>query len=184
MSDFQSAMAFVFQNEGVTEEKTGLVHEKEDNGGLTNYGLSMAFLKKANPSITEDEVISMTRFEAMDYYQKYFWIKCLCDKIESQRISTYYFDCCVNHGGNQACLLLQRALMAIGEVYNDSIHVDGIIGEQTLSCVHKATTVDGKEDALISALKVERAYLYKKITRLDPTQAVFLVGWLKRAYRG
>lgn len=177
MADFDEALKFVLANEG------GLSDNPNDAGGLTNFGISLRFLRSFGDKydfnkngILEDDIKALTKEQvALIYYQE-FWRAAPFEKILNDRIANYVFDCCVHHGVAVGIRLLQRALWAsfsrIGYVADD-----GILGLMTLKGANEATFM------LLSALPAERAGYCRLLAAKQAKNEVFLNGWLTRCYR-
>jgi len=162
---FEHALTRTLQFEG------GFAQHKADNGGATNRGISLRFLRSVQPEATDETVRNMTHEEAAGLYLKYFWLPCY--DTMPQDVSCRVFDMAVVSGPVQAAKCIQRALLACGQPMKD----DGIIGNKTMAAIR--TT---KPELLLPALRSEMAAHFRCIVARDPSQHVFLDGWLKRAY--
>lgn len=172
MADFNIAIEKVFKNEG------GYNNVKGDNGGATNFGLSLRFLQGIYPDWTEKQVKELTKEAALQIYKQFFWNRTRYCEISNQRIANYVLDCAVNHGPAQANKFLQRAIMAV-DTPPSIVKDDGILGNITLSKVNSAEI---EKLALWCCLKAIRADFFRALVRKDKTQEKFLKGWLSRAY--
>lgn len=165
-SAFESAFQRTLAKEG------GLARHKADNGGVTNHGISLRFLRSVQPEATEDTIRDLTLDAAKALYHRYFWLPSY--DAMPQDVAVRVFDMAVVSGPVQAAKCIQRALLACGHDIKD----DGILGNKTMAAVR--TT---KPDILIPALRSEMAAHFRCIVARDPSQGVFLAGWLKnRAY--
>ena len=168
--EFYFAVQSVLKNEG------GFVDNKNDNGGATNFGISLRFYKmEVDKNATIETIKTLKEKDAIEIYRRCFWKRFKCDKIGGI-LGVKYFDASVNMGNYYATLCLQRALIANGYVVDD----DGIMGEKTLTAISEAVNTNKK--SLLSAYKSELAGYYRWIVAKNKTQEVFLKGWLKRAY--
>lgn len=138
--------------------KVGYVNIPQDRGGEVKYGIA----QRANPNIS---VRTLDLQLAKHVYFARYWLAAGCDQL-AYPLSTIHFDGSVNHGPIQAIRFLQRAA---------GTSVDGVLGPQTLAAV-------AKQDArlLIQHISADRTRFYYTIVRDDPTQAIFLNGWLRR----
>lgn len=162
---FDKAMEFVFKWEG------GLCEDKNDRGGITNYGVSLAFLKTVKPDATREDIINMTKDDAADLFYKNFWLPCHCDELPD-RIAFVVFDTAVNTGVKQASKFLQRVI---------GVKDDGVIGKDTLAAVDEMfMDYEMSEDFMVAEYMKKRAQFYKDIVKKRPSQEVFLKGWLNR----
>jgi lysozyme family protein len=106
-------------------------------------------------------------------YYTDFWEQQLYEQIESDKIAEKIFDFAVNIGTNNAHIVLQRALRAVG----NPVKEDGILGKITLIAINSSN-----EKALLAALRSEAAGYYRGIVSKNTNQNKFIEGWLRRAY--
>ena len=97
----------------------------------------------------------------------------MCDKIQSQEIAEQVFDIAVN--GGLSCV--QRAINSLLPAAT-RIKEDGVIGAITLMCINK---FDPK--TLNNTIARYRARRSANICKVNPTQLVFLEGWIERCFR-
>ena len=100
MSDFAKCLKIVLQFEG------GYVHDKDDPGGETKYGIS----KRSYPN---EDIAGLTVERAGDVYYRDYWMPLGCDKL-AWPLNLLHFDAGVNHGKGQARKFLSRTPTAIG----------------------------------------------------------------------
>ena len=160
MAEFEIAVAQVLKREG------GFVDHPADLGGPTKYGIS----SRSYPHLS---IEALTESQAKLLYKKDFLGE-LFDRIPSQKIADKLFDCCVHLGKSAGVLLLQEAL---GEV-RMGVTVDGIFGPQTLQAVRLAC--QSKAQLLLDAMRYRQAKHYVTRVLAQPSQQVFLDGWLRR----
>lgn len=139
-------------------KKVGYVNIPTDRGGETKYGVA----QKANTNIS---VYNLNLNGAMNCYFNSYWLRGSCDKL-NHPIALIHFDGCVNHGIGRANKFLQRAVGAVE---------DGQIGPQTIAAVNGADPAQ-----VIQRLSQIRADFYNAIVQRDPSQAMFLNGWMRR----
>ncbi len=179
---FDSAVEYVLNNEG------GLVNNPHDPGGITNFGISLRFLKSISVeklktygifSEESEDIVSLTKEQAKAIYRGEFWEHCKFDNINDQDCCNYIFDMAVNMGISPAIKCTQRACWAVmGK--KDAIVDDGILGEKTLTLINYLLRHNcGLE--LLYSMRSERAGYYRLIS-LDGNNKEFLNGWLRRAY--
>lgn len=125
-----------------------------------------------------------------DFYKRNFWDRIHGDELPS-RLSRKAFDVSVNMGARWGIRLLQKALNAIriveeimaGKLFDD-LDEDGVYGKKTLNAINAIFELHGKDTG--SRIIVEwycsfQAERYYAIINRNPSQRVFLKGWLKRA---
>lgn len=179
MISFDEAVEYVLRNEG------GLVDDPTDRGGVTKYGISLRFLKSLGLSydfnqdgiINEKEIIKLTLEQAKSIYKHEFWDDKF-EQINEQRIVNYLFDMHINMGREQSVKIVQRALWACG-LSRTAIKDDGILGFNTIKAINDTIRTF---DALLPAMRSERASVFRIIVCKKPEQQKFLNGWLNRAY--
>ena len=179
MANFESCFAYVLKNEG------GLSENKSDPGGVTNWGISLRFLrevpeeslKKAGifEGVNEQTIRDLTQSQAEKIYYSEFWTKAPFDKVINTNLGKYIFDMSVHHGLYQAVKITQRACCDVQKV-RDYVKDDGIMGPKTLAGINQASFM------IIPALIAERAGFMRQLVAVNPKLEVFLDGWLTRAY--
>jgi lysozyme family protein len=138
--------------------KVGYVNIPQDRGGETKYGVA----QKANPNVN---VRSLDLDGAMDVYFNKYWLRGACDQLPHP-IPIIHFDGCVNHGIGRANKFLQQAA---------GVDADGDIGQMTIDAVNN---MDPRQ--LIENIANIRTDFYNSIVERDPSQAMFLKGWMRR----
>lgn len=170
MADFDKAIKKVLRHEG------GLVNDKIDPGGITNYGVSIRFLRSTgnldydfdgDGDIDCDDIKCMTVADAMRVYKECWWDKYGYYRIESDLIATKLFDTAINMGQQQAVKLIQRCL---------NIQDDGIMGAET---IHAINNIDSTN--LIASMRSACANFYLSLIVKNPKLIRFKGGWLARA---
>jgi len=179
MSDFECAVNYVLRNE------MGIVENPHDNGGITNFGISLRFLKSLSVleltkiSIFEEPnektIRDLTLAKAKVIYFMYFWNAAPFDKIMNQEHGNYIFDMAVSMGVAPAIKCVQRASWAV--LKKRDLVDDGILGETTLQAIN-----DRCGFLIMPALRSERAGYYRLIVSNSHDEKEFINGWLNRAY--
>jgi len=162
------ALRFTLGNEG------GYSDNPADPGGATNHGIIQRNLDKWNGAHPElgfpGHVRDLTQAQAEAIYRSEYW---RWDGITAPTVAIKLFDIGVNAGPSTAVKLLQKALNALQGHW---LEVDGRLGPMTIAT---ANTQDA--DALLEAICVAQADYYRAIVERNPSQSVFIKGWLKRA---
>jgi lysozyme family protein len=174
MPDYRDAIKKVLQHEG------GYVNHPNDKGGPTNWGVTQKTYNDYMTKITGrayqstiDEIKSMPIGNAINIYKALYWDKMSGDKIRKYAIAAAIFDQAINRGTSSAVKQAQRVLK---KNFNyPSIAEDGVMGAGTLTALN---TVD--EAKFLNSYLQESILAYNKIVQNNPTQSVFLSGWLKR----
>ncbi len=170
---FQYAVGIILKHEG------GLSNDKNDPGQITNYGISLRFLKAehidtdGDGDSDEDDIIHLDVSEADAIYLKYFWDKFHYGNIKDLKLATKVFDISVNMGGSQAHKILKRAM-------NHLIDIPlAETGEINAGIIALANKLDAKE--LIENIRTEEKDVYMMIVERNKALTIFLKGWLARA---
>jgi len=161
---FEKALPLVLKFEG------GYVNHPLDKGGATNKGVTQKTYDsyRTLSKLPLADVKNITSDEVTKIYLR-FWKGAKCDRIAPTHPSTAFvhFDCAINSGPSRAAKILQKSLGVAS--------VDGIIGSITLGAI--AACDDSKLSAIYLA---NRDAFYNAIVKRNPSQKVFLKGWLKR----
>ncbi|MDR2820945.1 MAG: hypothetical protein LBB60_10520 [Desulfovibrio sp.] len=178
---FDLAHAFTAPAEG------GLTEHKNDPGGITNYGVSLRFIKDEGIDIDGDGVISradilaMTPGKAKDVFKRAFWDKLNLDAL-SPRVAIVTYDAAVNTGRTQTVKFLQRACNSFpGTAVDD----DGKIGPVTRARVRAIVDIGNADIALAEAAIAQRRAFHQMLADNSPYSdgrdyRPFIVGWLNR----
>ncbi len=155
---FRRALDKLFALEG------GFVDHPADRGGCTKYGISQASYPTLN-------IRALTRDDATQIYHRDFWCKLKLDDLLDEPLAQAVFDMGVNAGIGTAAKLLQRAVNAVGK----PLSVDGHIGQATTAMVNNLPP-----GTLRCAFRRACRNHYEDIVAKNPSQRVFLKGWLHR----
>lgn len=145
----------------------GYTNHPADKGGPTNYGVTQKVYDEyqKEKGVAPNSVQSIPMFVVEDIYRTKYWMPAKCDQMP-EKLSVAVFDTTVNSGAGRSIKLLQQAIGAT---------VDGVIGSETIS---KLKSFDPIE--LAGKYLDTREGFYRGIVQRDPTQQVFLKGWLRR----
>lgn len=179
MANFDSCVDYVLKHEG------GLTKDKADPGGITNFGISLRFLREVPEDnrkragifgeVNEKTIIDLTQDQAIKLYRSEFWDKAPFEKIMNPMLGKYIFDMSVHHGFSRAAKITQRACCAAQKI-KDYVKDDGVFGAKTLSAVNYASFM------LIPALISGRTGFMRQLVAVKPELDVFLDGWITRAF--
>ncbi len=185
-SDFYKAIPYVLKHEG------GLSNDKDDKGGITNFGISYSFLKNAaakekdimkevdlnhNNKIDSYDVRYMTKKEAQDLYKKEFWDKYGYGAINYQPLATKILDISVNMGPTKATSLLRKACKGYNYPLVDS--KSPYLRKHEADFLNSLPVVE--QDKIISNIITLSIDFYEYLAKKNPSQRKFLKGWIKRA---
>lgn len=167
MADASKLVPFILSWE--TDKYT---NNKNDKGGPTKYGITLATWKKigydknGDGKINEQDVKLLTRADFDRVFKKNFWDSCKADSINDQSVANMLVDFAYNSGVSRAVRHLQSIVGG---------KADGIVGKQTLANINNYLL---GQQALFEAFKEDRKAYLKSIA--VGKQAVNLNGWLRR----
>ncbi len=179
-------------------QKTVIGHEgaysnhPSDHGGETFYGIS----RKFHPSWSGWAIIDSYPLDekqslrlghnlelaelVTEFYFETFWQPLHLSEINSSKVCCELFDSGVNAGVERVSRWLQMAVNLTGFT---TLVVDGVIGPKTVSAVNGAMLRYGDDllHKIMNGLQFEH---YHALVERDPSQKVFLRGWLSRVTYG
>lgn len=168
--------------ESIVRREGGFSNNPADNGGITNYGISIVTARNYGTQfdydgdgiVTASDMLRITYpIAAAFFIQEYFYKPRI--NLLPACLYPVAFDMSVNMG-REAVYIVQHAAIALGA----KITPDGIIGPSTAASCLKLTSKDNGK-SLINLICSLRAVHYRQIADSNPKEAVFLRGWLNRA---
>lgn len=159
----------------IIRREGGYVDHPADRGGPTNYGITHKTLARyLDREVTREDVRQLSKELAAEIYRRAYYLEPRLDALPS-RVRPFLFDSAVNHGPRRAVRFLQQVLNAAGF---GRLAVDGLAGPTTRH--HAETGEKAMGPWLLAALAEERRIFYRLIVERDPSQQVFLKGWMNR----
>ena len=164
MASIENTARLIFRWEG------GFSNHPLDSGGATMRGVTFntykAYCKKKNlPTPTIQQLKKLSTQDALDVLRVLFWEPLKASQINNQSIADLIVDNCWGSGLGYV-KIIQRVL---------GVTPDGVIGPLTLS---KINTLP--QSQLHKSLKDRRKLYYERVVANNPSQKVFLKGWLNR----
>ena len=156
MADFNISIPKVLVNEG------GLSNDKNDSGGLTNFGISQT-------SYPNEDIRNLTVDRAKFLYERDYWNPIMGNSILNQDIADSLFDFAVNAGVGSAVKLAQGV---VGTVQ------DGAMGPKTISAINIYSP-----ELFLAKFKLSKIQKYVNICMNNSSQKVFFFGWIVRALK-
>jgi len=160
-NSFEEALQFTLRWEG------GYVNHPADRGGETNRGITTATYRdyRTRKGLPRQSVRFITDAEVREIYETLYWKPARCEAM-GKALAIAHFDTAVNFGVGGATLFLQELL---------GVRVDRIFGPRTQSALTQAN-----QTAMARRYpQLRMDYRYRRVNR-DPSQRVFLQGWLNR----
>ncbi len=177
--------------------KTVLGHEgaysdhPADRGGETFYGIARrrhqgwegwpildSYSLAEKQALTLDDDLELAEL-VTEFYHACFWQPLNLSAIKSAKLTSELFDSAVNVGVNRAGRWLQRAINLIDT--DARLAFDGVIGPATLAALERVYHRHG-DAALLKLLNLQQGQHYIRLVDRDPSQAIFLRGWLTRVW--
>ena len=165
MDRFEKIFDYLLKVEG------GYSDDKHDKGGKTKYGI---IEEEARDFGYKGNMQDLTKDFAKNIYLKKYYLGNKLDKVANDKVALSICDWAVNSGKNG----IKNAQIAINQLTNANLDVDGIIGNKTLEAL---STVD-PEKFLEVYHNLQRIYYRSKVAD-DKTQENFLAGWLNRVQK-
>lgn len=169
MALFELALAWALHAEA------GYVWDKNDHGGPTNRGVTLATLAAyRGTTVTAEDVKNLTLDETTAIYAKLYWRPIKGDAIELQPVAIALFDMAVLCGPAQATKMAQAAVATA----TPGIKADGLMGPMTLSAINAMPAL-----AFLLAFRKQCNAFLEGRAKADATQNRFLAGWETRTGR-
>ena len=165
MDRFEKIFDYLLEVEG------GYTDDKYDKGGKTKYGI---IEEEAREFGYKGDMQDLTMDFAKNIYLKKYYLGNKLDKVANDKVALSICDWIVNSGRNGT----KNAQVAINQLTNANLDVDGIIGNKTLEALNAADP----EKFLEVYHNLQRIY-YRSKVEADKTQEDFLAGWLNRVQR-
>jgi lysozyme family protein len=173
---------FVLKHEG------HLANNKDDPGGITNYGVSLKYLvgmgvidpddgylygdMDHDGDIDAEDIKLMTSGEALKIYHSQWWDRYRYGRINSLVLAAKVFDFAVHAGPGQAGRLLQRATNKVTKSAGTELVVDGRLGDLTFSAINGCD----QPRLIYATYKHDIIDFY-----LGLNKPMFIDGWVRRA---
>lgn len=170
MTPFETALAYLIQNEGTT-----YTNDPQDAGGPTKFGVTLkAFSLFKNREIAPIEIEALTQDEVNSFYDVLYWQRLRCPRMRDTNIATGIFDMGVLFGVLHASIACQQALAFLGE----PLAVDAVIGDKTLLLLNRI-----ERSKFIDAFQTFILRRIETVIRNKPSNEKYRKGWVNRAER-
>ena len=150
--------------------KTGWSEDKDDRGGATMCGITLATYKQwralhGKGVTTKAHLKAITYPEWRAVLKELYWDRWQADKIEHQCLANILVDWVWASGS----IGIKRPQKALG------VLADGVVGAKTLAALNKVDV-----PMFFGQLHQMRMNHFDEIVRLRPSQKKFLKGWRRR----
>lgn len=182
---FERSVERVFHDEG------GYVNHKDDRGGETNFGITVA-VANANKDLGvskygwNGKMKDLPKEFAKEIYRLNYWNRIMGDRVHALHplLADHMFDVAVNMGTGTAVKHLQEALNLLNnkQTHYADIAVDGAMGVGTFNSLKAFANKRGIAglELLVLTLNAMQAERYLNISRKNESQESFTFGWLTR----
>ena len=168
MADSSKLVPFILSKEG------GYVNDKDDSGGATNFGITLATWRKVGYDKNDDGVINkediklLTEDDFHRVFKKNYWDACKADQIKDQSVANLLVDFAYNSGVARVSKFIQKIV---------GVTADGIIGNKTINAINNYPR---GQRQLFATLRQRRINYLNGIVIANPTQKKFYNGWMNR----
>lgn len=144
----------------------GYVCHPNDRGGCTNMGVTLATYRSFyGVKKTCADLQGLTEREWIHIFRAGYWDALKADRIENDSLALLCVDWCYMSGTKNAITRIQTAI---------GTTPDGIVGSKTLAILN------GMPMECFAKIWNARYFHFKSIVERNPSQGVFLKGWLNR----
>lgn len=168
MADFNLYLPKEFKAEGTVFE-----NDPNDSAGATRFGLTIDDLHEYGLDVNLDgiidykDVMGLTPETASNVLKKLYWDYFRADTINNQSVAEFFVD----GGLNQGRILIAKYIQSVL-----GVTADGIIGFKTISAINLHHSI---QDIFIQVYNKRKQRYYDIVAR-NPTESVYLTGWINR----
>lgn len=172
--------------EEIVAREGGFSDDKDDPGGATNHGVTIATARRLGLDLDRDgdvdvaDIRALSARDARDIFIEHYFRRTRIHMLP-EALQPSVFDMYVNAGSN-AVRILQRLLNRLEQ----DVAVDGLIGPATAKAAYRA--LDLAPDHLVDAYGIERRNYYYDLADRRPASRKFACrrdggkgGWISRA---
>jgi len=164
MAKIDSLIPIEFHVEG------GKVNNPNDKGRATNMGVTLAtwksqgYDKDGDGDIDADDLNLINHADVVKILSTY-WNRWQADKINNQSIANLLVDWVWNSGAWG----IKKPQIALG------LDPDGVVGPKTIVAINS-----GDQSEIFKKIWIARKNFFEDICKRDPSQLVFIKGWINR----
>ena len=162
--NFKAAFEYTLGNEG------GYTNDANDAGGPTNWGITIHDLSRflGRPASIQ-EVKAMTQDTAETIYKKWYWDVISLDLVNSQGVAMAMFD--------------QGVVRGVGTIARAVQNIVGVTADAHIGPISLAAINSYDPKILVQKIEAQAEQAFQAIVNANPSQRVFLRGWMNRARR-
>ena len=168
MADSSKLVPFILSKEG------GYVNDKDDSGGATNFGITLAtwrkvgYDKNGDGVINEKDIKLLTEDDFNRVFKRNYWDACKADQIKDQSVANLLVDFAYNSGVARVSKVIQKIV---------GVTADGISWSKTINAINNYPR---GQRQLFATLRQRRINYLNGIVIANPTQKKFYNGWMNR----
>lgn len=145
----------------------GYSHHPKDKGGCTMKGITISTFKKYyGKDKTCEDLKHIKDDEWLHIFEEGYWNPCMGNDIDNQSVANIIVDWAWNSGTKTVIKKIQKII---------GVEVDGIVGKQTITAINSKN-----QKELFDSIYNERKNFYHNICKKNPSQTVFIKGWMNR----
>lgn len=170
MSHFPKAYDYTLKNEG------GWSNHSSDRGGATMMGVTIGtYSRWLGRQATQAELKAIKPATVKAIYKEWYFDVNRLDEVRPFAIACAIYDIGVVCGTRTSARIAQRVLRELGD---NLIVVDGVIGRASLRALNQVDPAN-----FIKAFRLAVDSHFIGIADRNPSQQVFIRGWLNRSRR-
>ena len=144
----------------------GYSDNPNDRGGATNSGVTLAVYQSVyGKNKTKNDLKRMTNDQWNYIFTKLYWNKWKADEIKNQSIANILVDWVWMSG--------YGTIKKIQSLFG--LTADGIVGNKTISYINSHD-----QEEVFNKIWNRRKQFYESLVKNNPSQKVFLKGWMNR----
>jgi len=157
----------------ILDVEGGYVNLGADHGGPTKYGVTLQTLREfRGVPVSVADLRALTRAEARDIYIERYYERPGLNALP-EALQPFMLDFAVHSGPPRAVRHLQGVVGAA---------VDGVVGPETVDRSGRYVDTRGEVGAVVDLVE-DRLQMLAGVVVEDPSQAVFMKGWVARVLR-
>jgi lysozyme family protein len=167
LANFDRAVEKILRREG------GYVDHPNDRGGATNFGITIGTLAAwRGRAVTKEEVRALTVDEAKQIYKKNYWDPMMLDGLH-EYLAESLFDQAVNFGPGAAA---RRVRVVLNNKFGQKLMLESRMTQDA-----KLSLLAVPWRKFLKEFICETQDSYVRIVVSNPSQLVFLAGWINRS---